>query len=176
MLVQKKHSSRTHVTAKKWTHENTPPTKPYAVHTVHKETDSLHIKSDNTASRDLAPYASQCVKTHVHVDVLRRMVGEPTWEVRACSCSKHNRVSVHESPWGWTCLWVRSYDGQRLWLRPVNDTRVMHTHAMQIHWPIQCCRDNDRRVSMTNMPLACQRDTQLQYEIKLTVKLGKSNT
>ncbi len=29
-----------------------------------------------------------------------------------------------------------------------NDMRVMHMHAMHIHWPIQCCRDNDRRTSM----------------------------
>ena len=54
------------------------PTQPNAVHTVHTEKDNLRIKFDNTASRDLAPYTNQRLKTLVHVDVLRRMFDEPT--------------------------------------------------------------------------------------------------
>ena len=58
--------------------ENLGPRQNLAVHIVHEETYNLRIKFDNTASRDLAPYTNQRLKTLVHVDVLRRMFDEPT--------------------------------------------------------------------------------------------------
>ena len=54
------------------------PTQPNAVRIVQTDKDNLHIKFGNTASRDLAPYTNQRLKTLVHVDVLRKKFDEPT--------------------------------------------------------------------------------------------------